>query len=219
MCPVPLLCLQRGRQHPHTQGAPCSKIPGFLKLPKGSRLKQGLRWVFLTLCCAKQRSGQGRAVPTLTSCAVSWSRALRLLNSLAARPAAARAPLARGKRPWQGWPAPQAELLSRGHSSPWQRAGVHGSTRAPPHTWAGREQLEWAAPSWAHLSAHGGANTAPQGWQALQGSWEPQELCGHRRVPSGLAVTQVAQRHRWHSPKHWRCATVREEQSELDALP
>lgn len=124
-------------------------------------------------------------MPTLTSCAVSWSRALRLPNSLAACPAAARAPLASGKRPRQGRPASQAELLSRGHSSPWQRAGVHGSSRAPPHTWAGREQLELGSARLETPRCPWGANTAPQGLQTRPGQpataeLELQELRGHR---------------------------------------
>lgn len=76
---------------------------------------------------------------TLTNCAVSRSRALTLRNSLAASPAVARAPLDSGKMPWQG-PAPQALLLSRGHSSPSHRAGVQVSTRKPPQICRGRER-------------------------------------------------------------------------------
>lgn len=136
-------------------------------------------------------------LPALTSCAVSWSRVLRLPNSPAASLAVARALLDSGKMPWQGRPVPQALLLSRGQSSPSHRAGVHISTRKPPQIWGGRLLRQCGhLPHWRDLSALGEAKWHIMGATALthpraKGAAELavlvlQELCTGTRTDPAL---------------------------------
>lgn len=148
------------------------------------------------------------ALPALTSCAVSSSRALRLRNSLEASPAVARAPLDSGKMPRQGRPAPQAVLLSRGQSSPSHRAGVQGSARNPPQIWRGRERWgsegtrlagETSVPSGRQTSPSRGTKfrrTLAEGAGELA-ALALQKLCTgtgtEPALPDGLTAMRVAQ--------------------------